>query len=264
MIDKDYRAPLKTCFGIQEKLKPNTGFQRSHLWRRIMLKRFLFFCIACLIVLPVFAGDISTFVNLGFSPDSKYFMFGFYGIEQKEFYPYSSLYVVDVRKNEFTVNGEFSEIYEKQIQPGQTGLGALLTLLDDTASETDRYNIDHLVLGRPLYILFNGVEPKDKLEFRDFSKGNHLLIHLIQQQFGSGEEISSSFHINLTVTQKDGTTDTFTIGLPNYKRDGVKRYRIRQVLLSPDENGLVFVVEREEIGKDGDNIRFMVETVYLN
>ena len=37
------------------------------------------------------AGDIAQFVNLGFSADSKYFMFGQYGVLQKTSTPWDPL-----------------------------------------------------------------------------------------------------------------------------------------------------------------------------
>ena len=42
------------------------------------------------------AGDFATFQNLGFSADSKYFMFAQYGAVEKTALPYAELFVVDV------------------------------------------------------------------------------------------------------------------------------------------------------------------------
>ena len=52
-----------------------------------------------------------------------------------------------------------------------------------------------------------------------------------------------------------------TVGLPDYWRTGVRRYRIKQVLLAPDDRSVVMVIEREEQDSTGINIRYMVETV---
>jgi predicted secreted protein len=67
----------------------------------------------------------------------------------------------------------------------------------------------------------------------------------------------------VTINFADGTYKDYTVGRPNYKRKGVLSYRISQVILSPDEESLVFVVEKEEQDHDGVNIRYMVETVKI-
>ncbi len=112
-----------------------------------------------------------------------------------------------------------------------------------------------------MYLLVNGEKPKESLEFRDFYKGDKYIVTLIQEQFGSGDSISSAFHINLSVTDKTDRTSTYTIGLPNYKRKDVLSYRIKQVVFSPAEDGLVFIIEKEISDSDGKSIRYMVETM---
>jgi predicted secreted protein len=73
--------------------------------------------------------------------------------------------------------------------------------------------------------------------------------------------VSSSFHLLVTVEEASGGFSSHTVGLPDYWRDGVRRYRIKQVLLAPDERSVVIVVEREEQDSTGVNIRYMVETL---
>ncbi len=41
----------------------------------------------------LFAGDIASFQNLGFSPDSRHFMFGQYGINEKTSSPYADIFL---------------------------------------------------------------------------------------------------------------------------------------------------------------------------
>ena len=60
--------------------------------------------------------------------------------------------------------------------------------------------------------------------------------------------------------EANGRFTTHTVGLPDYWRKGVRRYKIKQVLLAPDERSVVIVVEREEQDSTGVNIRYMVET----
>ncbi len=49
--------------------------------------------------------------------------------------------------------------------------------------------------------------------------------------------------------------------MPNYWRKGVINYRIKQILLGPNERSLIFVIEKEEQDGKAENIRYMVETL---
>ena len=219
--------------------------------------------ILILCTFSVFAGDVAEYVNLGFSANSEYFMFGLYGIEYKNSNPYAEVYTVKVSENRFAENGVYKESYPISIQPGQDGSGALYNLLKDNNETINEFDIDHLNKGRIVYLLINGAEPKDVLEFRDFKNKGSYKVVLIQEQFGTESTPSSSFHIDLTVTDKTLTKKTYKVGLPDYKREGVIRYRIKQVMFAPDEKSLVFVVEKEMVDGTGPSIRYMVETVNL-
>lgn len=213
----------------------------------------------------LFAGDLASFINLGFSEDSRYFMFAQYGIDGESSFPYAELYTVDVHSNQYTPGGVVKETFTTTPQIGQDGTGAMLTLLLDTKDDAEKLDISPLLTGRLVYLLVNGAEPKSQIAFRDFRLGSHYQVTLNQEQFGSDDAISSAFHINLSVTDSDGKIDAYTIGLPNYKRDGVRQYKIRRVFFAPDETSLVFVIEREEADEAGAvNIRYMVETVHFN
>ena len=227
----------------------------------ILIFAVLFCCSASGVL---FGGDIAAFVNLGFSDNSRYFMFGQYGILESQSKPYAELYMVDVKANSFTPGGIKKETFSNTIQPGQEGLGALLNLLGSSKSLISRYDIDHLNTGRLLYILLNGEEPKSLLNFRDFNTGAHYTVHLIQAEYGSGKEVSASFHLDVKITTPAGNTKHHIVGIPNYRRNGVRNYRIKQITVSPDEKSLVFLIEKEENDTAGVNIRYMVETVKIN
>ena len=209
----------------------------------------------------LFAGDIAVFQNLGFSPDAGTFMFAQHGVSQKSSLPYAELYVVEVASNRFVSGGVRTASYKNPVEPGQNGLGALFALLGESGELVRRHRIDHTLTGRLVYILLNGAEPKHELEFRDFQTGLRYRITLIQQSRGSGAEVESSFHLRVSIEKAGGHTSTHTVGLPDFWRKGVKRYRIKQVTLAPDNRSLVFVIEREELDSGGDNIRYMVETL---
>jgi len=209
----------------------------------------------------IFAGDIAQYINLGFSNNSKYFMFGQYGISSEDTKAFAETYIIDVSKNAFITDGVNSRSFSDEILPGQEGLGALFTILEDSLAIISKTGINHIATGRVVYLLVNGAKPKKMLEFRDFYKGDSYKVTLIQESFGSDDKINSSFHINLSITDKRENIRTYTIGLPDYKRKDVLGYRIKQVVFTPSEDGLVFVIEKEITGSQGKFIRYMVETL---
>lgn len=212
----------------------------------------------------VFAGDIAEFVNLGFSNDGRFFMFGQYGIQETGQKPYADLYLVDVRRNAFVENGRKSAVYDQDITPGQDGHGALFTLYRDSVQLARTYTINHMNGGRLLYLLVDGEKPKETLRFRDFDTGSSFDISLLQDSFGSGDSVSASFHINMTVQSAGAESRHYTVGLPSYRRPGVLRYRIQRIFYGPEEESVVFVVEKELQAESGVDVRYMVETLYLD
>jgi predicted secreted protein len=209
------------------------------------------------------AGDVASFANLGFSADGRYFMFAQYGVQEESSYPYVDLFVVDVAANDFVAQGVVKEAYPKPAEPGFIGESALYTIIGESVALKDKYRIDHLETGRILYLLVDGEEPKPELDFRDFVSGVRYRVKLQQNVYGEKEDIRSSFYVDLTVIAKNGTSKYYRVGLPNYQRRGIKSYRIKQVLLSPNGKSLIFLIEREEVDKTGSNIRYMVETVVI-
>jgi predicted secreted protein len=228
--------------------------------QKIILQGIL--CIAVfLITLPCSGGDIAAFVNLGFSSNSEYFMFAQYGLKEADSSPYADLFIVDVKANIFAPYGTKSLDYKQPVEPGNTGLGALFTIMEQNIALKTRYGIDHLSTGRIVYHLIDGDKNEEPILFRDFISNKHYKILLHQKAAGQGKNVESSFHIDLTITRADGSSKTYTIGHPAYKRKGVKNYKIRQIILAPDEQSLVFLIEKEEADTKGANIRYMVETV---
>ena len=211
----------------------------------------------------LYAGDVASFANLGFSADGRYFMFAQYGIQEESSFPYVDLFVVDVAANDFIDGGVIKKTYSKAAEPGFVGEGALYTIVGESAALIGKYGVDHLETGRILYLLVDGEEPKEDLDFRDFVSGIRYKVKLQQNVYGTNENVRSSFYIDLTVIAKNGSAKYYRLGLPNYQRRGIKSYRIKQVLLSPDGKSLVFLIEREEVDKSGSNIRYMVETVVI-
>jgi predicted secreted protein len=229
------------------------------------MKRAALAGLALAVSLTAFAGDIAAFQNLGFSADSRYFMFGQYGIAAKDGTPYADIFVVDIARNAF-VPGAARSFYGKIVaDPASSGIGALFALFRDSVSLAKQHAIDHTAAGRPLYILVDGAEPKESIEFRDFPTGWTYKVGLFQSSTGSGNAVQSSFHIVLTRGKGDASK-TYTLGLPSFLRKGVKRYLIKQIVLAPDEKSLVAVVEKQESNgtAGGYSARYMVEAVRLD
>ena len=217
--------------------------------------------IATAITAQAIAGDVARFANLGFSSDDSVFMFAQYGVEQETSTPYAEIYTVDVGDNEFVPDGRFSRSSDRTVSAGQDGRGALHSLLHETRTIVTEYDIDHSKQGRIVYALLNGDETGDPIEFRDFNTGNRYRAELIQEREGSEEDVRARFHIELMRETPDDESETYTIGLPEFYRDGVESYRIHQAILSPDEESLIFLVEVHRPGARGTSVRYMVESV---
>jgi predicted secreted protein len=230
-----------------------------------MKKRSLFATAILLAALvPAFAGDVATFVNLGFSPDSAYFMFGQYGIDQAAGKPYAETYLVDNKKNDFVDKGVARKTFEAAIEPGQDAVGALFALVGEGAGLVKKYKIDHLRPGRLLYVLMDGQEPPASLSFRDFKNGSNFEIALNQSSSEAKGTVSSSFGIAVSYTSKEGAAVKRVVGgNPDIKRQGVKAYVIRRIIAAPDERTLVFLVEKRTVEKGDPAVRYMVEALKL-
>jgi predicted secreted protein len=216
----------------------------------------------CLLILPAFAivaGDSAVFVNLGFSDKGDYFMFAQYGVSSN---PYAETYIVETAKNAYVKNGTAKKSYSVTLQPGQDPAGALYLLIGDQQKVVSKYGINHLRQGRLLYLLMNGDAPTDTLNFRDFATNNSYSITM-KQKSEAGTTPKSSFGIDVKRTPVTGPVESYTVGNPQTVRDGVKGYKIRRIVVSPDEKSLVFIIEKEIADNDGSSIRYMIETVPL-
>ncbi|QEN09097.1 DUF2259 domain-containing protein [Oceanispirochaeta crateris] len=216
-----------------------------------------------LIMTEVYAGDKAEFVNMGFSPDGSYFLFGQYGFAAEKTQCYADIYLVDVRNNKFVPASVFSGEYTATLEPGQSPDGALFSLLETAIPARKKYNIDYLKKGRPLYIRISDTdESMDVLDFRDFETGSRFSMKLIQDAVKNedGQAVESSFFIEMTFTGSGGVNVPFVIGHPDFKRKGIEEYRIERVLTDPSNKSIIIIVAKI----DNDlNVRYMVETVRI-
>jgi predicted secreted protein len=225
-----------------------------------MTKRLAAMTLCALCAAAAFCGDIAMFENLGFNAGATAFAFGQYGLDAEAANPYAEIYVIDVAGNRFVSNGVFSLTSDIPPTLGQDGRGALYSLLGQAQTILRSERIDHLTTGRPVYILVDGDVPRDRLTFRDFNTNTRYNVLLIQSSRGSDENISASFHIELSLTSSDDSVRTYTVGRPDYYRDQVSAYCITQILVGPRSDAIVFVVQKRM--SDG-SVRYMVETLSI-
>ena len=150
----------------------------------------LFVCIIIfLFTLPIFSGDIATFVNLGFSDNSSYFMFAQYGLKEADSSPYAELYIVDVQANVFAPYGKKTLEYKQKTEPGNSGLGSLFNIIEQNIALKTKYAINHLSTGRILYHLINGEKNEEPITFRDLISNKNYKISLHQKAQGKDKNI---------------------------------------------------------------------------
>ncbi len=215
------------------------------------------------VTLPTAAADVARFSNLGFSQDSRVFVFSQHGIARDTGLPYGEIYTVDVPGNAFIREGVRQHTYTTPISPGQDGIGAVLNLLRPIAPVMERLGIDHLRQGRIVYLAFNQTDPPQNISFRDFRDNTQYTISITQESRGSGREGSAAFHLDMNVRTADGSSQHHRVGRQGFFRDGVNEYALGQVIVGPDNRSLIMVMERITHVPAGRQIRYMVETVRL-
>lgn len=210
----------------------------------------------------VFAGDVASFVNLGFSPDGTRFVFGQYGVTDVDFYSYADIFCVDVPKNTFLPEGK-KTIPPSRATAGKDAKGVFASLQNDSAAFIKKIGVDSSNQGRYIYIQAED-EPKLKnISFRDFETGIAYKVSLNVLSEGSKEKVKSSFYLTVEMTSSDSKKTVKTVGLPGFKRDEVSDYLIRRIITDSSGKSLVFVIEKSQFDRNGNSIRFMVETLRL-
>ncbi|MDR0301006.1 MAG: DUF2259 domain-containing protein [Treponema sp.] len=213
----------------------------------------------------VWAGDVASFVDMGFSPDGKIYMFGQYGVLSPTLKPWAELYVVDVAANNFVPNGKAAYTQDSPIKAGQDGSGVFYRLVANNSTLTSKYNINFQNQGLPLYISKNDNPPSngELIDFRDFLSGKTYRAQLFPSREGSGQNVRSWFYINLESRAGNGQIKTYTIGNPQIKRQKIETYNINRVIIDPRGESIIFIIEMKRISDNGYDIRYMVEVQRL-
>jgi predicted secreted protein len=232
----------------------------------VVKKTFLLIVIGVgLCVSALFAGDAASFVDLGFSPDGRIYMFAQYGVQSGTLKPWADLFVVDVPRNNFVSGGRVSFVHDSPVLAGQDGSGALYRIISRNTALAEQHGVNFLNQGQPLYIALNNDSPDtgETIDFRDFETGNSYRASLIPFVEGSGENLKSSFYINLENTSRNGAKKTYTVGTPQLKRPLISSYRIKKVMIAPRDGSIIFVIEMQKSAGGGYDVRYMVEAARL-
>lgn len=226
------------------------------------MRKFPIILVCILLSSALFAGDIANFNNLGFSQDGNRFVFAQYGVTDAEFYGFADIYCVDVAKNDFIPGGVFS-VAPSRNTAGKDGLSLFTDLKNSSARYFLQLGVEQSRQGRSIYVLSENGSSVSTINFRDYETERDYSIRLNALAEGTGKNLSSSFYINLEITDKDGKTQKRTVGLPGFKRKGVSGYRIRRIITDDSGKSLVFVIEKEMPAANGTSVRYMVETLKL-
>jgi predicted secreted protein len=245
-----------------EKMRKNIFFEHFLPYKLLSLVIF-FICTT-----GIWAGDTATFVDLGFSPDGKTYMFGQYGVQSETLRPWADLFIVDVPRNNFVNGGRLSYVHDGSAVAGQDGSGALYRLIAQNAAMAERYRINYCLQGQPLFIAMNsedslGIAGQIPIVFKDFESGADYRASLVSYVEGSGANLKSSFFINLERTARNGSKKVYTVGNPQIKRPLVASYRIKKVMIAPHDGSMIFLIEMKRLEGGSFNIRYMVEALRL-
>ncbi|CEM60387.1 DUF2259 domain-containing protein [Treponema phagedenis] len=223
-----------------------------------MRKTNIFICLL-LYSVNLFAGDVATFVNLGFSADGSKYAFGQYGLTDQTYQAYSDICIVDVESNSFIKNGIFKTSPTKETRD-KDSKSVFLALQNRAQATLIKNNISESRLGRVLYSQAEDKTGTQTLYFRDFQTENEYTVMIHVDKTTKQE---ASFYITVDIVLPNGSKISKKTGRPGYVRPGTKTYALKKILINDKNNALIFIVEKHEYSSKGLSIRYMVETIHL-
>lgn len=215
------------------------------------------------------AGDVATFVEKGFSPDGKSFIFGQYGRTDNKFQGWAEIYHVDIESNDFVDGGVF-KIKPTAVTAGKTGIDVYNSLEAKSYFYLKNINCEPAGPEETLYICDDpkktGVE---EIIFKDFKGSkidapNTYHVQLFPTVIGSGKDVKSSFFILLEKEDADGKILLRKkVGSPEVVRKGISGYKIERIICDKSGENLIFVVEKMLEDENGTSVRYMVEAASI-
>lgn len=234
------------------------------------MKKILILGILCIFSFGnLFAGDVATFVDKGFSEDGKYYIFGQYGRTDKKYQGWAEIYQVDIAKNDFVDGGIFRTKPNAQTTD-KNGLDIFQQLEAKSYYHFKNIKCNKTEPNQVLYVC-EATDKKgvDKIVFKDFGNKalgteNEYTIQLCQTVYGSGKNVKSSFYI--TVEKKDSKGNVISVtkvGSPDIVRKGVSAYKIEKIMCDKSQKNFIFVVEKTMQDDTGILVRYMVEAAQI-
>ena len=220
-------------------------------------------------ITSIFAGDVATFVDKGFSDDGRYYVFGQYGRTDKKYQGWAEIYQVEIARNDFVSSGVF-KIKPTAVTADKTGEEVYEALEAKSFYYLKGLNCKVAEPDRVLYICEDASKSgTDKIVFKDFNnsdieKPNTFNIQLVPTFSGYGQNVKSSFYIVVEKKDADGNLISKNmVGSPDIVRKGVSGYKIERIMCDKSEKNFIFVVEKTVEDETGVSIRYMVEAATI-
>jgi predicted secreted protein len=213
----------------------------------------------------LWAGDVASFVDLGFSENGKIYMFAQYGVDEHSLLPWSELYIVDVDRNDFVPGGRISYKHDKPVALGQDGSAALLRIVSHNTGIIQKYRTNFMRQGIPLFISLEDIRniSGQTVDFRDFEYAVYYNASLKSVLYGNGANTQSSFYILFNSLNGKGAKKAYQVGNPGVRRGGVTTYSIKKAIVNPERTSMILVIEMTVLNGNGADIRYMVEAIRL-
>lgn len=217
----------------------------------------------------LFAGDVATFVDKGFSEDGKTYVFAQYGRTDKKYQGWAEIYQVDIEKNDFVSGGVF------RTKPSAVTADKSGAETYESLEGKSYYYFKNIKLKKadPEHVLYICDDPSkagtDTIEFQDFMNSDvenptRFHIQLVPTVIGKGKNVKSSFYINVEKLDKDGKViSSCKVGSPDIIRKGISGYKIERIMCDASEKNFIFVVEKTMEDDTGISIRYMVEAAEI-
>lgn len=233
------------------------------------MKKILSAVIFSLCFAGVFAGDVASFVDKGFSEDGKSYVFAQYGRTDKKFQGWAEIYQVDIEKNEFVSGGVF-RTKPSAVTSDKSGKEVFEALEKKCAYYFKNMKLKTADADHVLYICEDAAKTgTDVIEFKDFqnSDSENAVIYnvkLVPTITGKGKSVKSSFYINVEKKDGDGNViSSFKVGNPDVERKGISGYKIERILCDNSEKNLIFIVEKIMEDDTGISVRYMIEAAEI-
>lgn len=232
---------------------------------RLMKKLILSAALITLCGFSVFAGDVATFVDKGFTEDGRYYFFGQYGKIDEKYQAYAEIYQVDIASNDFVDSGVF-KTKPSSVTNGKKGIEVYESLEMNNFSYLKNFSLEKANLDQTLYILDDVKKSgTDEIVFKDFAGSqvenpDTYHIQLVPTINGYGKNVRSSFYIDVEKRDANGNRISYKkVGSPNIVRKGVSNYKIERIFCDKTGRNFIFVVEKIIEDDLGISVRYMVE-----